>query len=178
MPGYANDRCWLERRGGAFVASTASVMGEVTLGPDASVWYGAVVRGDDGAIAIGARSNLQDNAVCHALPPHPTSIGADVTVGHGAILHMRSIGDRCLIGMGAILLGHAEIGEESIVAAGALVKEGAVIPPRSLVVGMPGRVLRKVTDEEVRAILESAKEYAKKAAEHVRTENRETRRTP
>jgi len=167
MGHYANETCFMRRQNGAFIASTASVMGDVHLGTDASIWYGAVVRGDDGAIHIGARTNLQDNAVVHALPPHPTHIGDEVTIGHGAILHMKVIGDRCLIGMGAILLGHAEIGEGSIIAAGALVKEGAIIPPRSLVVGMPGRVVRPVTDDEFDLMEKSAREYAAKAAEHL-----------
>ena len=153
---------------GAFVASTATVVGAVTLRADASVWYGAVLRGDDDSIELGERSNLQDNVVVHPLEKMPTRIGADVTVGHAAILHMRTIEDRVLIGMGAILLGGAEIGAESIIAAGALVKENAKIPPRSLVVGMPGKVVRQVTDDEVKTILASAKEYVEKAKRHLR----------
>ena len=168
MTGLGTDRCYLEPNGRAFVASTASVMGRVTFGVDASVWYGAVLRGDDDSISLGERSNVQDNTVVHPLEDIPTVIHDDVTIGHGAIVHCREIGSRCLIGMGAILLGEAVIGEESIIAAGALVKEKAVIPPRSLVVGMPGRVVRAVTDAEVEAILKSAREYVEKARKHLR----------
>lgn len=167
MDRFSNDRCYMKKVGDAFVASTASVMGRVTLGEDASVWYGSVLRGDDDLIQVGDRSNIQDNSVIHALPGIPSHIGTDVTIGHGAVIHMKSIGDRCLIGMGAILLGEAEIGDECVIGAGALVRERQVIPPRSLVVGMPARVIRKITDEEVEMILESAREYAEKARCHL-----------
>lgn len=161
-----NERCHMIRVGEAYVASTSSVVGAVTLGRDASVWYGAVLRGDDDSIRLGDRSNLQDNVVVHPLERVPTIIGDDVTVRHGAILHMKSIGNRCLIGMGAILLGDAVIGDECMIAAGALVKEKAVIPPRSLVVGMPGKVIRTLTDDEVAVIVASAREYVAKALRH------------
>jgi carbonic anhydrase/acetyltransferase-like protein (isoleucine patch superfamily) len=167
MNSIGNERCHMIRSGDAFIASTASVVGAVILKRDASVWYGAVLRGDDDSIELGERSNLQDNVVVHPLEHVPTIIGDDVTVGHGAILHMKSIGPRCLIGMGAILLGDAVIGEECMIAAGALVKEKAVIPPRSLVVGMPGKVIRTLTDDEVRTILGSAREYVAKARRHL-----------
>ncbi len=166
MDSISNARCFLAPFSGGFVASTASVMGKVALGPEASVWYGAVLRGDDDTITIGARTNIQDNSVVHALPGVPLIVGDDVTVGHAAILHMRSVGARCLIGMGAILLGESVIGDECVVAAGALVKEKAVIPPRSLVVGMPARVVRTITDDEVKMILASAREYVAKARLH------------
>lgn len=156
----------LAKDGEALVANTATLLGAVSLGRECSVWYGAVLRADDDSIALGDRSNLQDHVIVHPLPGFPTQIGTDVTVGHGAILHMASIGARCLIGMGAILLGEAVIGEECIIAAGALVKERAVIPPRSLVVGTPGRVVRAVRDEEVAMILASAREYVEKAERH------------
>jgi carbonic anhydrase/acetyltransferase-like protein (isoleucine patch superfamily) len=163
-----NARFHMIPTGEAFVASTATVIGAITLRRDSSIWYGAVLRGDDDSIELGERSNIQDNSVVHPLEKIPTRIGNDVTVGHAAILHMRSIADRCLIGMGAILLGEAEIGEESIIAAGALVKEKMKIPPRSLVVGMPGKVVRAVTDDEVKLILASAKAYVEKARRHLR----------
>lgn len=166
MSPISNQRCFQERQGGGYVASTASVMGRVTIGEDANVWYGAVLRGDDDSISLGARSNVQDNAVVHPLENIPTVIHEDVTIGHGAIIHCKEIQPRCLIGMGAILLGESIIGAESIIAAGALVKEKAVIPPRSLVVGMPGKVVRAVTDDEVRTILASAREYVEKAKKH------------
>jgi gamma-carbonic anhydrase len=164
----ANARCYQERYGDGYVASTASVMGRVTIGNDASVWYGAVLRGDDDSISLGARSNVQDNSVVHPLENIPTVIHDDVTIGHAAIVHCREIGPRCLIGMGAILLGESVIGEESIVGAGALVKEKMVIPPRSLVVGMPARIVRAVTDAEIDVILRSAREYVEKARKHLR----------
>lgn len=166
MDRFGTDRFHLAPYDRGLAASTASIMGRVRLGQDASVWYGAVLRGDDDSIELGARSNVQDNAVVHALPGVPSVIGEDVTIGHGAIVHMRSIGDRCLIGMGSILLGEAVIGEECIIAAGALVKEKAVIPPRSLVAGVPGKIVRQVTDAEVDAICASATEYAAKARAH------------
>jgi carbonic anhydrase/acetyltransferase-like protein (isoleucine patch superfamily) len=168
---FANDRCFLaphECGKDALVASTASIMGSVRLEADVSIWYGAVLRGDDESITIGARTNIQDNSVVHPLPGIPTRVGEDCTIGHNAIVHCKEIAPRCLIGMGAILLGESVIGEECIIAAGALVKEKAVIPRRSLVVGMPGRVVREVTDAEVKAILESSREYVEKAKKHRR----------
>jgi carbonic anhydrase/acetyltransferase-like protein (isoleucine patch superfamily) len=166
---FGDTRCHLAPReefGAGLVATTAAVMGRVTLSADSSVWYGAVLRGDDDSIELGARSNVQDNSVVHPLEGMPTRIGDDVTIGHGAIVHCETIGDRCLIGMGAILLGGARIGAECIIGAGTLVKENAVIPPRSLVVGSPHRVVRAVTDDEVAKILASAREYVTKAASH------------
>lgn len=149
-------------KGGAFVATNAIVTGDVTLGADAGIWFGCVVRGDDAPLTIGARTNVQDLTVVHADTGTPNVIGSDVTIGHRAVLHGARVGDRCLIGMGAILLGGSVIGDESLVAAGAVVKEGAQIPPRSLVAGVPAKVLRQLTDEEVRSIAASADLYVKK----------------
>lgn len=157
----------MERVGNAWIAESASVTGAVTLGDDVNLWFGAVVRGDDERLAIGARTNLQDNAVVHADPGVPNVIGEDGVIGHGAILHGAGVGDRCLIGMGSILLSRSVIGDECIVAAGAIVTEGKEIPPRSLVMGAPARVVRAVTDEEVAVILESAAGYVDKARWHV-----------
>ena len=145
--------------GGAWVAEGATVTGEITFGEDANVWFGCVIRGDDAPITIGRRTNIQDLTMIHCDHGVPNVIGAEVTVGHGCILHGAEVGDRCLIGMGAILLAGSRIGEGSIIGAGAVVKEGAVIPPRSLVVGLPGRIIRQVTDEQVAGILESAAGY-------------------
>lgn len=139
----------LLRIGQAFVADTATVTGRVQLGADANIWYGVMVRGDDAPIAIGDRTNVQDNAVIHVDPDADNCIGADVTIGHGAIVHGVYVGDDCLIGMGAILLGGSRVGEGSVIGAGALVLEGTEIPPFSLVVGSPGRVVRTF-DPEVR----------------------------
>ena len=132
---------------GVFIADTARVIGDVELGEDASVWYGAVLRGDVGKIRIGARSNIQDLSMVHmSLGLSNTVIGEDVTVGHHVVIHGAIIGDGALIGMGAILLDNCEIGAESIVAAGAVVTAGVKIPPRSLVLGQPARVLRELDD--------------------------------
>jgi carbonic anhydrase/acetyltransferase-like protein (isoleucine patch superfamily) len=144
----------------AFVDASAQVIGDVAVGADSSVWMQAVVRGDVNTIRIGARSNLQDAVVVHVMHgTHPTVIGDDVTVGHSAVVHGCTVGNRVLIGMGAIVLNGARVGDDSIVTAGTVVTEGAVIPPRSLVMGTPGRVRRALTDGEVASILESARHY-------------------
>lgn len=149
----------IDDRGSAFVAPSASVIGRVTLGPDASVWFGAVIRGDTEDISVGARSNVQDGAVLHADPGSPLVIGDDVTIGHKAMLHGCTVGDASLIGIGAIVLNNAAIGKESLVGANALVTEGKSFPPRSLLVGAPARVLRELTEEEVAEFRNSARHY-------------------
>ncbi|AXJ95026.1 MULTISPECIES: gamma carbonic anhydrase family protein [unclassified Sphingomonas] len=148
---------------GGFVAPGAQVIGNVTLGDEASIWFNAVVRGDNDPIVIGARSNVQDAAVIHADPGVPATIGRGVTIGHRAIVHGATIGDHSLIGMGAIVLNRAEIGAESLVGAGALVTEGKVFPPRSLIVGSPARVVRTLTDAEVAGLHLSAATYVANA---------------
>lgn len=152
---------------GAFAATNAVVTGDVTLAEDVGIWFGCVVRGDDAPLAIGRRTNVQDLTMVHADTGVPNVIGEECTVGHRVVLHGAEVGDRCLIGMGAVLLGGSRIGEESIIAAGAVVKEGAVIPPRSLVVGVPGRVVREVTDEQVATILASAEGYVRKLRQYL-----------
>jgi carbonic anhydrase/acetyltransferase-like protein (isoleucine patch superfamily) len=147
----------------AFVAPSAAVSGEVSLGAECSLWHNTTLRGDLAPIMVGVRSNIQDGAVLHVESTHPCVVGDDVTVGHGAIVHGCRIGDRCLIGMGAIILNGAEIGDECVVGAGALVTEGKKIPPRSLVIGMPARVVRSIGDEEVAKILENAASYLRLA---------------
>jgi carbonic anhydrase/acetyltransferase-like protein (isoleucine patch superfamily) len=151
------------RRGGALVARDAIVTGAVELGEDASIWFGCVLRGDDAPIRVGARTNIQDLSVIHADPAIPNEIGADCVVGHRAVLHGSRVGDLCLIGMGAILLGGSKIGDGSIIGAGTLVKEGMEVPPRSLVVGVPGRVVRGVPDEALAAIRRNVAGYVQKA---------------
>ena len=126
----------------AFAAPTADIIGDVTLAAGASVWFGCVLRADIAPITVGARSNVQDLTVVHVDRGKPTRIGEDVAIGHRAIIHGCEIGDGCLIGMGAIVLSGARIGAGSIVAAGALITEGMEVPPGSLVVGLPGRVVR------------------------------------
>ena len=144
----------------AYVDPSAQVIGDVEIGEEASIWMNAVVRGDVHWIRIDARSNVQDGTVVHVMNgTHPTTIGADVTIGHGAVVHGCTIGDRVLIGMGAILLNGATIGEDSIVAAGTLVTEETRIPPRSLVMGSPGRVKRELSAAEVASILEYSERY-------------------
>lgn len=132
---------------GAWIAPGAVVTGDVELEADVSVWFGCVLRGDIASIRVGQRTNIQDLSVVHVDTDQPCDIGSDVGVGHRAIIHGCTIGNGCLIGMGAIVLSHAVIGEDSVIGAGAVVREGTVIPPRSLVVGVPGRIIRQVDDE-------------------------------
>lgn len=147
-----------------FLAPNATVVGDVDLGDEVSVWFGAVIRGDSGAVRIGARTNIQDLVTVHMTRDvSSTDIGEDVTVGHGAILHGCTVGDGCLIGMGAILLDNASIGAGSIVGAGALVRAGMVVPPRSLVVGSPAKVIREVTPEEAEKTHRGAAHYVENA---------------
>jgi carbonic anhydrase/acetyltransferase-like protein (isoleucine patch superfamily) len=146
----------------AYVDGSAQVIGDVELGAESSVWMNAVVRGDVNYIRIGARSNVQDNAVVHVMhETHPAVIGDDVTIGHSAIVHGCTVANRVLIGMGAILLNGSQIGEDSIVAAGTLVTEGTVIPPRSMVMGSPGKVRRPLSDGEVASILDFSGNYVR-----------------
>jgi len=148
-----------------FIAPSAEVIGDVTLGKGASVWFNATVRGDVNRIRIGAETNIQDNAVVHVTKgTAPTVIGAGVTVGHGAVVHGCTIEDNVLVGMGAVLLDHCVIGRDSIVGARALVTQGTKIPPRSLVLGSPARVVRELTDEEVVRIGAYAKNYLEYSA--------------
>lgn len=143
----------------AWVAPTATVLGDVALGPESSVWYGAVIRADTDTIRIGARTNIQDGAIIHVDPGEPCAVGANVTVGHRAIIRAATVEDDCLIGMGAVVLNGAVVGAGSIVGAGAVVRERDVIPPRSLVVGVPGKVVRQLSDEQVAGNRENADHY-------------------
>jgi carbonic anhydrase/acetyltransferase-like protein (isoleucine patch superfamily) len=150
----------------AWVAPNATIIGDVVLHPGSSVFYGAVLRADSDAITLGAGSNLQDNVVVHVDAGVPTTIGAGVSVGHGAVVHGCTIEDDCLIGMNATVLNRAVIGRESLVAAGALVLEGSVIPPRSLVAGVPAKVRRELSDDEVAGIRANAEGYRTLSARH------------
>ena len=147
----------------AYVDDSAQIVGDVVIGEESSVWLNAVLRGDVNSISVGARSNLQDGVIVHVNhnPSHPTIVGDDVTVGHGAILHGCRVDDRCLIGMGAILLNGCHIGSDSIVAAGTLIPEGTTVPPGSLVMGSPGKVRRSLTDAERAFVLEAAANYVR-----------------
>jgi len=133
---------------GAWVAPSATVAGQVRLGEDVSIWHGAVLRGDINTIVIGARSNIQDNAVVHLADNYGVVLGEDVVVGHGAILHACKIGNNVLVGMGSIVMDGAEVGDDCVIAAGALVPPGKKIPAGSLVVGAPGKVARETTEAE------------------------------
>jgi carbonic anhydrase/acetyltransferase-like protein (isoleucine patch superfamily) len=136
-----------------FVADNATLIGDIALGDDASVWFQAVLRADGQPIRVGPRSNVQDLVVVHITSDGlGTTIGADVTIGHRAIVHACTVGDRCLIGMGAVLLDGCVIGDESMVGAGAVVPAGMQVPPRSLVVGVPAQIKRSLTDRDVAAI--------------------------
>jgi len=144
----------------AYIDPSAQVIGDVEIGEASSVWMNVVIRGDVHRIRIGRRSNVQDGTVVHVMRgTHATTIGDDVTIGHGAIVHGCTLHDRILVGMGAILLNGVEVGEESIVAAGTLLPEGTQIPPRSLVMGSPGKVRRALTDDDVASIREYAERY-------------------
>lgn len=150
----------------AWVAPGATVVGDVRLGDRASVWYGAVLRGDTDPITVGARTNIQDGSVLHADPGFPTTVGEGCVVGHRAILHGCTIADGCLIGMNATVLNGAMIGEGSVVGAGAVIPEGREFPPRSLILGLPAKQTGEVSDEQLRDIERGAREYVERAAAH------------
>lgn len=150
----------------AFIAPGAVVLGNVTLGARASVWYGAVLRADVDAIVIGEATNLQDGTIVHVDAGLPARIGARVGVGHRAILHGCTVEDDCLIGMGSVLLNGVEIGTGSVVAAGAVVPEGTRVPPGSLIVGVPARVTRPVDDALRERIAETWQHYVAEAERH------------
>ena len=155
--------------GSAWVAPGAYVIGDVRLGEESSVWYGAVLRGDTEPISIGARTNVQDGCVLHADPGYPAVVGEGCVVGHNAVVHGCEIGDNSLVGMGATILNGAKIGEGSIVAAGAVVPEGREFPPRTLIVGIPARRAGEVTDEQAADIERGASEYVERASSHRRS---------
>ena len=141
------------------IAENATVVGDVTLEEGASIWYSAILRADEAPIRIGRDTNIQDGAILHVAHGFPTTVGAQVTLGHGSIVHGCTVGDGVLVGMGAILLNGCVIGEGSVVAAGALVTEGAVIPPRSMVMGIPARVMRPLQEDELAASHTNIEEY-------------------
>jgi carbonic anhydrase/acetyltransferase-like protein (isoleucine patch superfamily) len=148
----------------AFVAPSADVMGRVTAGVDVSIWYGAVVRGDVERIELGDRTNVQDGAVIHGDPGQPTILEADVTVGHRAVIHSAHIEAGCLVGIGAIVLDGVRVGTGSIIGAGAVVTKD--VPPRSLVMGVPGKVVRSLDAATVAGLIDHAAHYAQLAHAH------------
>ena len=154
-----------------FAAWNAEIAGDVTLGKETSVWFSATIRGDIAPITLGRGTNIQDGATVHVDTGLPCTIGDGVTVGHNAVLHGCTVGDDCLIGMGAVVLSGAVIGKESIVGAGALVTEGKVFPPRSLLVGSPAKAVKQVDDATLEKIRENARVYiglARQASEDYR----------
>ena len=150
----------------AFVAGTAAVTGDVTLGKDSSVWFSAVIRGDGPSIEIGDGSNIQDGCVLHADPGFPLTVGKSVTVGHGALLHGCTVGDDSLIGMGAIVLNGAVIGKNCIVGAGSLVTGGKVFEDGTMILGSPAKAVRKLTEDELARLKLPAEHYVQQAKEY------------
>ena len=155
----------MNTQGTAYIAPSAVVEGEVTLGADCSVWHGAVIRGDSDAIALGARTNVQDNVVIHASSGYPCTVGDDVTIGHGAIVHGCTVGNNTLIGMGAIVLDGARIGSNCIVGAGSLVVQGREVPDGTVVFGSPARPARRVTEDDIAKNHATALGYIREAQE-------------
>ena len=149
---------------GVYLAKTAVVLGDVTLGAYSSVWYGAVLRGDINRIVVGHHSNIQDNAVLHLADDYACIVGNWVTVGHGAIVHASTVGDEVLVGMGAVILDGAVVGKQSIIGAQALVTQGMKIPPGSLVLGAPAKIVRKLTPKERKGLKWWAEKYVDGAA--------------
>ncbi len=161
---YALDDISPELAEDAWVAPDANVIGRVTLGAQASVWFAATLRGDNEPIVVGDGTNIQENVVCHTDPGCPLTIGADCTIGHKVMLHGCTIGENTLIGMGATILNGAKIGKNCLIGAGALITENKVIPDGSLVMGMPGKVVRELDAGAIAALRESAKRYQENAA--------------
>ncbi len=156
----------------ALTVPNCTIIGDVVLEENVSIWFGASVRADVSNIKIGKRSNIQDNATVHVNYDSPTIIGEDVTVGHNAVLHGCKIGNRCLIGMGSVILDNVEIGEGSVVGAGALVTQGKIFPSRSLIIGNPAKVISTVTDEQYEQLIQSANTYVELAKETAKSINK------
>src|SRR2546421_2268961 len=153
----------------AVLAPTCTIIGDVVIGPRTSIWPGAVIRGDYGYIRSGSDCSIQDNVVVHCSGENPAVVGKGVTVAHGAIIHACRIGDECLIGAGAIIFDGARIGSHSIIGVGSVVLEDRTIPPRSVAVGAPAKVMRRATDKDVRMIRESYRAYVKIAQKYAST---------
>lgn len=160
----------MRREGNVYLAHSALVVGDVVLGDDVNLWFNVVVRGDLARITLGPRVNLQDNVIVHTDFGVPCDVDEDVVVGHGAIIHGRHIGPRCLIGMGAVVLSGSDIGEESLIAAGCVVSERMVVPPRSLVAGVPGRIIGPVKPDHIARARRINKHYLETAERYLRGE--------
>ncbi len=156
----------MRKVGNVYIADTARVLGEVELGEGVSIWYGVSIRGDVAKITIGRETNVQDNAVIHCDSGVPNTIGERVSIGHGAIVHGESIGDGTLIGMGAVVLGRSRIGKHCLIAAGAVVTPGMIVPDHSVVMGTPGRIVRQTTDEEKKYLAWLAPQYVRLSRQH------------
>lgn len=155
----------------AFVASNAVITGDISIAENASLLFGVCARGDINYIKIGSKTNIQDNSTLHVTLSHPCIIGNNCVIGHNAVVHGCKIKDNVMIGMGAIVLNGAQIGENSIVAAGALVKENSIVPPNSLVVGVPGKIIRNVSEEEKQMIKDIVNRYIEVSQEYKKIEN-------
>jgi carbonic anhydrase/acetyltransferase-like protein (isoleucine patch superfamily) len=151
------------KRRGVYIMESAEILGDVGIGENSSVWSKVVIRGDESSVRIGKATNIQDMCVMHAETDIPMEIGDNVTIGHSAVVHCRRIGSHSMIGMGALVLDNAEIGEYSIIGAGAVVLENAKIPPRSIVLGIPGKVVREINDDGIQRIRNSALNYLRLA---------------
>ena len=149
-----------------FVAPTASVVGDVKLGAGTNVWFGAVVRGDVNKVVVGKHTNIQDNATIHTMSDSPTEIGDHVTIGHNAIIHCSKVGDNCLLGMGCIIMGHAEIGNNCVIGANTCITQGKKIPDNCLVYGNPAHIIRNLRDDEIEALTESTEKYYRLGQEY------------
>jgi carbonic anhydrase/acetyltransferase-like protein (isoleucine patch superfamily) len=154
--------------GTAVLAPSATIIGDVVIGPRTSIWPGAVIRGDYGYIRIGSDCSIQDNAVIHCSAENPTIIGNGVTVAHGAVVHACQVGDECLIGVGAVIFDGASVGTHSILGVGSAVLGGGRIPPRSVAVGAPAKVIRRATKSDLRLITESYKAYVRMGQRYVK----------
>lgn len=163
MPSFHRPEHTLRPWTDALIASNAAVVGDVTLGASVSIWFRATVRGDVAPIAIGEWSAIEDGAMVHPQTGFPVAIGSHCVVTHGAVAHMIELGDATLVGMGAVLMARSRIGKECVIAAGTLIPEGKVIPDRSVVMGVPGKIVRQVTDAEVAAQRQRARTLWEKA---------------
>ncbi len=166
MPVFPFNSVWPTIAEDVFIAPGAMIIGDVTIHEGASIWYNAVVRGDTAPIVIGRGTNIQDNCTLHADEDAPLTIGEDCTVGHGAVVHGATVGDRVLIGMNAVVLSRSKVGSNTIVGACALVAEGKSVPGGVLAVGVPARVVRELSAEEVEGVVSSAVGYAERAQKH------------
>jgi carbonic anhydrase/acetyltransferase-like protein (isoleucine patch superfamily) len=159
MPVYALGELVPDVHPQTWIAANASVIGQVRLGKNVSIWWNCTLRGDTDLLVVNENTNIQDGSVLHTDPGLQLTVGCGVTIGHRAIIHGCTIGDGCLIGMGATLLNRSVIGKQCLIGANSLIPEGKAIPDRSLVVGAPGRIVRQLTDEEVERIARSARSY-------------------